>query len=141
MDSGEIKTNAKPIIPKTLLIKALYGLCPNCSYRSVFVRYITMLDICPNCGLKIDAATPGLSVTPTIVTLESFFVDEIPVMILLLKIFFELVIKVPLFFVKDDLIPKYEGWPDIQEALRMPAEEGLDIQEVFQRFELRLLCL
>tara|TARA_B100000768_G_scaffold130703_1_gene121354 strand:- start:1103 stop:2710 length:1608 start_codon:yes stop_codon:yes gene_type:complete len=33
--------------------------------------------------------------------------------------------------IKDDLIPKYEGWPDIQEALRMPAEEGLDIQEVF----------
>ena len=33
--------------------------------------------------------------------------------------------------IKDDLIPKYKGWPDIQEALRMPAEEGLDIQEVF----------
>ena len=33
--------------------------------------------------------------------------------------------------IKDDLIPKYKGWPDIQEALRMPAEPGLDIQEVF----------
>jgi hypothetical protein len=32
--------------------------------------------------------------------------------------------------IKDDLIPKYEAWPDIQEALRMPAEEGVDIQEV-----------
>ena len=33
MDSGEIKTNAKLIIPKTLLIKALYGLCPNCGLK------------------------------------------------------------------------------------------------------------
>ena len=33
--------------------------------------------------------------------------------------------------IKDDLIPKYEQWPDIQSALEMPAERGLDIQEVF----------
>ena len=33
--------------------------------------------------------------------------------------------------IKKELIPKYEGWPDIQEALRMPAEPNLDIQEVF----------
>jgi len=32
-------------------------------------------------GLKIDAATPGLSLTPTIVILASFFVEEIPVII------------------------------------------------------------
>ena len=33
------------------------------------------------CGLKIEAATPGLSLTPIIVTLESFFVEEIPAII------------------------------------------------------------
>ena len=33
-------------------------------------------------GLNIDAATPGLSTTPTIVTLASFFVTEIPVITL-----------------------------------------------------------
>jgi hypothetical protein len=31
---------------------------------------------------------------------------------------------------KDDLLPKYEGWPDIQEALRMPADD-IDIQDTF----------
>jgi len=59
VDSGEIKTNTKPIIPKTLLIKSLYGLCPKCSYRSVFVKYLIMLETCPNCGLKIDAERVG----------------------------------------------------------------------------------
>ena len=33
--------------------------------------------------------------------------------------------------IKKDLIPKYEGWPDIQDALRMPAEKNLDMLEVF----------
>ena len=33
--------------------------------------------------------------------------------------------------IKDDLIPKYKQFPDIQMALEMPAEKGLDIQEVF----------
>ena len=53
-------------------------------------------------GLKIDAAIPGLSLTPTIVIFASFLVEEIPVIILLLNYFFEPVIKVPGFFTKDD---------------------------------------
>jgi len=32
---------------------------------------------------------------------------------------------------KKDLLPKYEGWPDIQEALRLPADPEVDIQETF----------
>ena len=53
-------------------------------------------------GLKIDAATPGLSLTPTNVTLASFMVDVIPVIILLLSIFDLLVIIVPDFFLNED---------------------------------------
>ena len=53
-------------------------------------------------GLKIEAATPGLSFTPTIVILASFFVDDIPVIILLLNTFLESVIKVPAFDTKED---------------------------------------
>ena len=30
---------------------------------------------------------------------------------------------------KDQLIPKYEGWPDIQAALRMPEEPDNDFQD------------
>ena len=33
--------------------------------------------------------------------------------------------------IKDNLIPKYKQWPDIQAALELPAEEDIDIQEVF----------
>jgi|MEHZ01.5.fsa_nt_MEHZ011414289.1_2 hypothetical protein len=32
---------------------------------------------------------------------------------------------------KKELLPKYEGWPDIQEALRLPAEKDVDLQELF----------
>ena len=32
---------------------------------------------------------------------------------------------------KDDLLPKYEGWPDIQEALLLEADDDVDIQNTF----------
>ena len=51
--------------------------------------------------MKIDAATPGLSLTPIKVTLESFCVDVIPVIILLLIMLDLFVINVPDFFVKE----------------------------------------
>ena len=54
-------------------------------------------------GLKIDAATPGLSLTPSIVIFASFFVDEIPVIIWSLNALDEFVISVPGFETKDDL--------------------------------------
>ena len=54
-------------------------------------------------GLNIEAATPGLSLTPTKVIFESFLVDVIPVIVLLFDIFFLFVIKVPFLFVKEDL--------------------------------------
>ena len=53
-------------------------------------------------GLKIDAATPGLSLTPIKVTFESLLVEVIPVMILLLEILDLFVIKVPGLFVNED---------------------------------------
>ena len=53
-------------------------------------------------GLKIEAATPGLSFTPIIVILASFFVDEIPVIIWSLNAFLEFVIKVPDFDTNED---------------------------------------
>ena len=53
-------------------------------------------------GLKIDAATPGLSLTPIRETFESFCVDVIPVTILLLIILDLFVINVPALFAKDD---------------------------------------
>ena len=31
--------------------------------------------------------------------------------------------------IKEDLIPKYEGWPDIQSALKMPPEPDVDFQD------------
>ena len=54
---------------------------------------MAFLDI----GLKIDAATPGLSLTPIRVTFESFCVDVIPVIILLFIILDFFVINVPGF--------------------------------------------
>ena len=57
-------------------------------------------------GLNTEAAIPGLSLTPTIVTLASFLVEVIPVMIWSLKAFLELVIRVPFFFTKEDLTIK-----------------------------------
>jgi hypothetical protein len=33
--------------------------------------------------------------------------------------------------IKDALIPKYKDWPDIQAALKMPADPSVDIQDVF----------
>tara|TARA_X000001036_G_scaffold196150_1_gene184856 strand:+ start:3398 stop:4918 length:1521 start_codon:yes stop_codon:yes gene_type:complete len=34
--------------------------------------------------------------------------------------------------IKQNLIPKYEKWPDIQAALRKPADEEVNIQDTFQ---------
>ena len=51
----------------------------------------------------IEDKTPGLSLTPIIVILESFFVEVIPVIIWLLKAFLGLVTNVPFFFIKEDL--------------------------------------
>ena len=34
--------------------------------------------------------------------------------------------------IKQNLIPKYEKWPDIQAALRKPADEGISIQDTLQ---------
>ena len=53
-------------------------------------------------GLKIDAATPGLSLTPINEIFESFWVDVMPVTILWLEILDLFVINVPDFFLKDD---------------------------------------
>ena len=33
--------------------------------------------------------------------------------------------------IKDELIPKYKDWPDIQAALRMPADPDVDLQHIF----------
>ena len=35
-------------------------------------------------------------------------------------------------FIWINLIPKYEKWPDIQAALRKPADEDVNIQDTFQ---------
>ena len=51
----------------------------------------------------MEAATPGLSFTPIRVIFASFFVKDIPLIILLFKIFFLYVIKVPGTFLNDDL--------------------------------------
>ena len=53
-------------------------------------------------GLKIEAATPGLSFTPISETFESFWVEEIPVIILLLIILDLFVINVPGFLINED---------------------------------------
>ena len=45
---------------------------------------------------------PGLSLTPNKVTFASLSVEEIPVIILLLIIFFLFVINVPDLFINDD---------------------------------------
>ena len=50
--------------------------------------------------MNIEAATPGLSFTPSKDTLASLCVDEIPVIILSLIIFDLFVIKVPCLFKK-----------------------------------------
>ena len=54
-------------------------------------------------GLNILAAIPGLSLTPTRVTFASFLVADIPLITLLLNIFFLLVIKVPCLLINEDL--------------------------------------
>ena len=61
----------------------------------------TFIEFCER-GLNIEAAIPGLSLTPTNVTFASLSVDEMPVIILLLITFFRLVINVPDLFTKDD---------------------------------------
>ena len=68
--------------------------------------------------MKIDAATPGLSLTPTIVILASFLVDEIPVIIWSLNDFFEFVIKVPDLDTKEDctlmsILFSFASWIDV----------------------------
>ena len=52
--------------------------------------------------INIEAAIPGLSLTPNKVTFASLSVEEIPVIILLLIIFFLFVINVPDLFINDD---------------------------------------
>ena len=47
----------------------------------------TLIELLYN-GSKIEAAIPGLSTTPINVIFESFFVKDIPVIILLLLMFF-----------------------------------------------------
>ena len=53
-------------------------------------------------GSKIDAATPGLSITPKRDIFVSFLVKDIPVIILSLEIFFLFVINVPSLLTNDD---------------------------------------
>ena len=52
-------TNSEAIIPRSLLIKSLYGLCPNCSYKSVFIKYICLMDTCPNCSIRLGSERVG----------------------------------------------------------------------------------
>ena len=52
--------------------------------------------------INIEAAMPGLSLTPNKVTFASLSVEEIPVIILLLIIFFRFVINVPDLSINDD---------------------------------------
>ena len=59
VDSETKSTNSKKLISKSLIIKVFFGLCPKCSFRSVFRKYIILLDKCPNCGLKINADIVG----------------------------------------------------------------------------------
>ena len=66
-----------------------------CTTISTFIELI-------DSGLKIDAATPGLSFTPTKVTFASLCVEEIPVIILLSFKFVLFVINVPGFFINED---------------------------------------
>ena len=62
----------------------------------------TLIEFSYN-GLKIDAATPGLSFIPIKVNFALFFVNEIPLIGFLPRIFLFLVIIVPSFFEKVDL--------------------------------------
>ena len=57
--SEEKITNSEAIIPRSLLIKSLYGLCPNCSYKSVFIKDICLMDTCPNCSIRLDSERVG----------------------------------------------------------------------------------
>ena len=57
--SEEKITNSEAVIPRSLLIKSLYGLCPNCSYKSVFIKYICLMDTCPNCSIRLDSERVG----------------------------------------------------------------------------------
>ena len=59
VDSETKSTNSKKLISKPLIIKVFFGLCPKCSFRSVFRKYIILLDKCPNCGIKINADIVG----------------------------------------------------------------------------------
>ena len=71
--------------------------------REIFCTTIsTFIEFWDN-GLKMDAATPGRSLTPTMVIFASFFVEDIPVIIWSLKAFEEPVIKVPDFVTNEDL--------------------------------------
>ena len=72
-------------------------------FADIFCTTIsTLIEFLDN-GLKIAAAIPGLSLTPTRVTFASFWVEEIPVIILLLIIFFLFVMSVPDFLLNEDL--------------------------------------
>ena len=50
-------------------------------FKDIFCTTISTFILFSDNGLKIEAATPGLSLTPTIVNFDSFFVAVIPVII------------------------------------------------------------
>ena len=56
---SERRQNTKNLLKKTLLVKVIYGLCPNCSHVSVFKRYIKLLESCPSCGISFNAERIG----------------------------------------------------------------------------------
>ena len=37
----------------------LRGQCPHCGFGSIFSRYLTLADACPNCGLKLSGSDVG----------------------------------------------------------------------------------
>ena len=78
-----------------------------------------------NNGSKIDAATPGLSLTPTKVIFASFFVNETPLIIFFADTFFLFVIKDPEIFInrKKQTVKlhfdMYHGYGVLENAIKL----------------------
>ena len=42
-----------------LILRGLRGLCPRCGRGQIFSSYLTLVDACPNCGLKLTGSDVG----------------------------------------------------------------------------------